>query len=126
VGLSIIGIVESWEYGKIFVNPPYGKDKETKTSIKDWLRLCHNANLVHNSEVLALIPVATNTSHWKNFVFGSATSVSFLGDTRLKFMINGVESAKGAPMACAMVYWGNDHRKFNNVFSSVGAVVRLR
>ena len=105
------------------MNPPYGKDSERNTSIKDWLCKCCRACEDFGSEVLALIPVATNTSHWKQYVFGHARAVCFLYDTRLRFMLNGKLDAKGAPMACAMVYWGDNLEKFRSVFSSFGAIM---
>ena len=79
------GLVESWDFARIYVNPPYGSDRERGTNIKRWLYRCAEANQLHKSEVLALIPVATNTSHWKNYVWTKATGVCFLYDTRLKF-----------------------------------------
>ncbi len=66
------------------------------------------------------------TNHWKNFVFGKATAICFLYDTRLKFLINGSINNKGAPMACAIVYWGKDIDKFYNIFTKFGAVVDIR
>jgi len=83
------GLRESWNFPTIYVNPPYGIDKERGTSIKKWLCRCATANKEHKSEILALVPVATNTGHWKNYVFGKATGVCFLYDTRLKFLVNG-------------------------------------
>ena len=85
--------------------------------------MAHNS---FNSEVLALVPVATNTTHWKNCVFGQAAGVCFLYDTRLKFLVNGQNGGKGAPMSCAMVYWGRNYDRFFSVFSRFGAVVDLR
>lgn len=117
------GLKESWDYKKIYVNPPYGLDRENKTSIKDWLRLCALAHQYHGSEVMALVPVATNTKHWKEYVFGRASSVCFLADTRLRFRINGNELNRGAPMSCAMVYWGKNNDRLYDVFSSFGAAV---
>lgn len=76
--------------------------------------------------MLGLIPVAPNTNHWKKYVFGSADSICFLYDTRLKFLINGVSNGKGAPMACAMTYWGNANKRFYNIFKNFGAVVDIR
>ena len=110
----------------IYVNPPYGIDKEHGTSIKKWLYKCAFANKDKKSEVLALIPVATNTGHWKKFVFGRAAGVCFLYDTRLKFLVNGQNGGKGAPMSCAMIYWGKYFEKFLSVFSKFGAVIDLR
>ncbi|MGA2544574.1 MAG: DNA N-6-adenine-methyltransferase [Verrucomicrobiota bacterium] len=120
------GLKESWDYPSIFVNPPYGIDQERGTSIKHWLYRCAAAHRQHSSEVIALVPVATNTGHWKNYVFGRAAAICFLYDTRLRFLIEGRDEGKGAPMSCAMVYWGRDYEKFFEVFSHSGAVVDLR
>lgn len=117
------GLKETWDYSTIYVNPPYGLDKTRRTSIKDWIRKCVKAHKEYESEVLALIPVAVNTRHWKEYIFSQANSICFLADTRLKF-ING-DHDKGAPMACAMVYWGKDTDKFYKFFSKYGAVVNV-
>jgi hypothetical protein len=119
------GLKEDWGYKKIFVNPPYGKDQRRGTGIKSWIQRCEMAHRTNASEVLALVPVAVNTAHWKQFIFGKARSVCFLADTRLKFLVNGNDGGKGAPMACCMVYWGNDHDRFRKIFSKYGAVVPL-
>jgi len=63
--------------------------------------------------------------HWKKYVFGAATGVCFLYDTRLKFLVDGKNGGKGAPMSCAMIYWGTDFDRFLSVFSKFGAVVDL-
>lgn len=119
------GLKESWNYPTIYVNPPYGNDKRHGTTIKHWLEHCAQAHEEYNAEVLALVPVATNTGHWKKSVFGRARAVCFLYDTRLKFLENGKGVGKGAPMACAMIYWGKKYKKFYNVFIKYGAVVDL-
>lgn len=120
------GLQESWGFPTIYVNPPYGIDKEHGTSIKHWLRRCEMAHSRHGAEVLALIPVATNTGHWKRHIFGKACGICFLYDTRLKFLVNGKNGGKGAPMACAMVYWGREFDRFSDVFTKFGAVVDIR
>jgi hypothetical protein len=120
------GLNESWDFNRIFVNPPYGNDKERGTSIKHWLYRCVSAHKNHGSEVIALVPVATNTGHWKHYVFGRATGVCFLYDTRLRFLIDGKDEGKGAPMSCAMIYWGEHYDKFYEVFIAHGAVLDLR
>lgn len=117
------GLKASWDFKTIYVNPPYGLDKQRKTSIKHWIKKCAEANNLHGSEVLALIPVAVNTKHWKQYIFGKASNICFLADTRLKF-INGAHD-KGAPMACAIIYWGNDSKKFYDHFSKYGAVINI-
>ena len=120
------GLMEEWNYKTIYVNPPYGADRNRKTTIKHWLYKCAHAHRQFHSEVLALVPVAANTSHWKEYVWGSATAVCFLYDTRLKFLENGDGEGKGAPMACAMIYWGADYNNFFEIFLEFGAVVDLR
>lgn len=120
------GLRETWNYPTIYVNPPYGIDRVRRTSIRNWLRKCAMAHREFKSEVLALVPVATNTAHWKNYVFGQAMGVCFLYDTRLKFLVNGRDAGKGAPMSCAMIYWGRDFAKFFSIFCRFGAVVDLR
>lgn len=120
------GLKETWDYPTIYVNPPYGSDKERGTTIKYWLYKCAHAHKHYNSEVLALVPVATNTSHWKEYVWGRATAVCFLYDTRLRFLVDGKDEGKGAPMACAMIYWNTNIDIFLNVFTEFGAVVDLR
>ena len=108
------GLDYNWDLHKrIYVNPPYGR------GIYDWLEKCSTAK----NEVIALIPVATNTRHWKDFVF-NATVICFLSDTRLKFMINGSTNNKGASMACAMVYWGERGDIFTAVMADYGRCVK--
>jgi hypothetical protein len=117
------GLKEKWDYDTIFVNPPYGRNN--KTSIKDWIFKCADTKEKYNNEIIALIPVATNTIYWKKYIWNNATAICFLYDTRLKFMINGNVDNKGAPMACCMVYWGNEYKKFYDVFKEFGAVIKI-
>lgn len=119
------GLKEEWNYPKIYVNPPYGADRKRGTTIKNWLAKCAISFRKYDTEILALVPVATNTGHWKQSVFGEAKAVSFLYDTRLKFLENGEDTGKGAPMSCAMVYWGNNYERFFEIFMNFGAVVDL-
>ena len=120
------GLVEDWNFRTIYVNQPYGADRSRKTTIKHWLHKCAYAHIQYHSEVIALVPVAPNTSHWKKYVWGSASAACFLYDTRLKFLENNSGNGKGAPMACAMIYWGSNYERYRDVFLHYGAVVDLR
>lgn len=120
------GLIAPWDYPTIFVNPPYGRDGTRGTTIRDWLRRCAEAHRHHGSEVLALVPVAPNTRHWKSYVFGAATAVAFLYDTRLKFVSVDGDDDRGAPMSCAVIYWGDDYERFEHEFLIHGAVVDVR
>lgn len=119
------GLKEDWNYSTIYVNPPYGSDRERGTTIKNWLAKCALTKNKYNSEVLALVPVATNTGHWKQSVFGQANAICFLYDTRLKFLENGKDVGKGAPMSCCMIYWGDNYQKFYDTFIEHGAVIDI-
>ena len=120
------GLLLNWHnYETIYVNPPYGRDKTAKTSISNWLEKCADA-FYFGSEILALIPVSTNTGHWKKFVWPVATAICFLSDTRLKFTLNGEIQQKGAPMACCIVYYGDKLKKFCDVFKTSGAIIYLK
>ena len=115
------GLMEEWSHRTIFVNPPYGRDAQRKTSIKDWIQKAYESYSKYSNEILMLIPVSTNTTHWKNFIFGKA-SICFLYDSRLKFSLNGDEDNKGAPMACCFVYYGKREKQFHKLFSHYGFV----
>jgi len=119
------GLHEEWNYPTIYVNPPYGADRKNGTTIKNWLAKCARTHAKYGSEILALVPVATNTRHWKQSVFGKAKAICFLYDTRLRFLENGLDIGKGAPMSCAMIHWGHNHVKFYEVFIQHGAVVDI-
>jgi len=119
------GLKQDWNFKRIYVNPPYGADRNRGTTIKDWLAKCAKANAEYDSEIIALIPVAPNTLHWKKCIFGRASAICFLYDTRLHFLVDGSDVGKGAPMACCLVYWGNDFQHFYDVFIEFGAVIDI-
>lgn len=119
------GLSKEWNYQTIYVNPPYGSDTVRGTTIRHWLQKISEAHKNYASEIIALIPVATNTSHWKKYVFPMAAAISFLYDTRLKFIIGGNKDTKGAPMACCCVYYGCNAFRFLEVFSEFGATISL-
>ncbi len=123
---EIDGLHASWDYPTVFINPPYGRDRERGTTIFHWLQKCAEAHSAHGAEALALVPVAPNTKHWKECIFGVATAIAFLYDTRLKFLVDGKIGGKGAPMACAMVYWGLHYERFEDYFIEFGAVCDIR
>lgn len=120
------GLSESWKYSTIYVNPPYGRDYDRGTTIRHWLQKCTDAHTEYGSEIIALIPVATNTKHWQKNIFLHATSICFLKVARLKFLQNGIPHAKGAPMSCAMVYWGNEQNKFESVMLDFGVTFHIK
>jgi hypothetical protein len=118
------GLVNSWDYPTIFVNPPYGSDRGRGTRILHWFERIAEA-AANGSEVMALVPVATNTEHWKRYVYPTATAICFLSQPRVRFYIDGHEDPKGAPMACAVIFYGRKFEPFAEEFSRHGVVVPL-
>jgi len=118
------GLMESWDYPTIYVNPPYGSDPARGTRISHWFARMAEA-AAKGSEVISLVPVATNTGHWKDHVYPVARGICFLYATRLRFFIRGIEDPKGAPMSCAVIYYGRDFDSFADEFSAHGATIPL-
>ena len=112
------GLSKEWNFKSVFVNSPYGR--AGGRSIFDWIRKGIDEHEKYKCELIYLIPVATNTRHFKNLIFKYFSSICFLEDTRLKFYENGIENKKGAPMGCCLVYLGFDKIKFNKHFSEYG------
>ncbi|APT93174.1 N-6 DNA methylase [Corynebacterium phocae] len=118
------GLVEDWDAQTIYVNPPYGSDRERGTRIIHWFEKIAVA-ADRGSEIIALVPVATNTNHWKWYVYPKAAAVCFLYQSRVRFYIDGKEDPKGAPMSCAVIYYGDNPGKFARHFREFGAVLPL-
>jgi hypothetical protein len=118
------GLKEDWGTwgGTVFVNPPYGRDANRKTTLFDWVdkALAEWRTYGKKMEILFLIPVATNTRHFKSLVFKFFSAICFLEDTRLRFYNGGVEDRKGAPMACCLVYLGDRVDSFKLHFEPYG------
>lgn len=119
------GLKEPWKADSIYVNPPYGSDPVRGTRIIHWFQKIVEA-YHQGSEVIALVPVATNARHWKLYVYPEATAICFLYAPRLRFYIEGKEDPKGAPMSCAVIYYGSKPERFAAEFVKHGAVVPLQ
>jgi hypothetical protein len=117
------GLTQDW-FGRVFCNPPYGRNSEDGTSLLDWTNKAAETFLARNNEIIMLLPVATNTRHFYR-IWETAQNICFLKDSRLKFWIDGKEDKKGAPMACCLVYWGREDEKFLRDFAVLGKCVVL-
>jgi len=116
------GLKLPWSnFDTVFCNPPYGRDKDRGTSIRDWLCRCSAVGKL-GVEVIALVPVAPNTRHWNEYVFPTCRRICFIREPRFKFEGAGV---KGAPMAVAAIYWGRQSKVFEQIFSKWGYVARV-
>lgn len=112
------GLEEQW-FGKVFVNPPYGRE------LKNWVIKGIGEYLVGNAqEVIFLIPAYVDTKIWQNGIFGKASALCFLNG-RLKFELNG-EPAQSAPMPCALVYIGSRSKQFITAFRQLGFTMEIK
>lgn len=116
------GLVLDW-FGRVFCNPPYGRNPEDKTSLLNWVNKA-TESFFRGHEIIMLIPVATNTRHFYR-IFETAATICFLKDSRLKFWMEGFEDKKGAPMACCLIYWGARRKEFSDGFGGLGRIVLL-
>lgn len=116
------GLAEPWLGNKIFINPPYGRNNGK--SLSDWFK---KGLFEYKSgmEMIFLVPVATNTRHFKEIIFKRFSSICFLSDTRLRFYNEGKEDKMGAPMACCLCYLGERKSDFNKIFSEYGKVFHI-
>jgi hypothetical protein len=101
------GLKMAWE-NNIFCNPPYGKDKVNKTSLKDWINKAANSYKDHvepNFQASLLIPCMPDRTFWHNGIFTTATGIIFVKG-RLNFGDKGNWDTDSAPMPVCLVYWG--------------------
>ncbi len=88
-----------------------------RQSIADWIaKVDKNWHKYPETQTCLLIPAATDTKAWHEHIF-PMHRVCFLKG-RVKF----VGAKTGCPMAMAMVYFGTQIKRFNEVFSKLGAI----
>jgi len=76
------------------------QDAWTAQAVFQWPRL--DTYRTHTNYAI----LAWNPKHPPiKYVWGTATGVCFPYDTRLRFLVEGKDEGKGAPMACAMIYF---------------------
>lgn len=105
------GLSQQWK-GRIFLNPPYGRD------IICWFnRLHHQYKAGNVVEAIALLPARTDTAWFR--VIREYPRCFIHG--RLKF--GGAKSS--APFPSVVVYLGPNEERFEQVFSQLGDVYAL-
>lgn len=140
------GLAAPW-FGKVFVNPPFGRDTERGTNLDHWVRRCVRARREEGAEVIALIPAAFTTKRWHDYIFPSATAV-FIPRGRIEFVepppyqgnfsteaeyeaaldeFTSPDRPKSSPpMGCALIYWGDRLPRFIESFGRLGRVWDLQ
>jgi phage N-6-adenine-methyltransferase len=88
------GLALAW-HGRVFVNPPYGRE------LKAWVRKAHGEAKERRASVVAvLLPARTDTAWWHEHVAGHADV--FLLRGRLAFG----DGEQSAPFPSALAVWG--------------------
>lgn len=86
-------------------------------TIRDWIRAAVEWHQQTGLEVVMLIPVQPGTRAWQQYVLKFAAAICWMKG-RPKF--RGAKA--GAPMDCALVYFGDESHEFARVFSKLGHV----
>lgn len=126
------GLKEDWEVVEgtyvrsVFINPPYGKDKERGTSIADWIKKACMLDRTgdHTGRYprqILVIPASTETDAWDKYIWGDCDAICFLKG-RVKFLLEGQEKASSTK-GTAVVYYGTEEQRFKEVFKPYGAVI---
>lgn len=87
------GLAQRWT-GRVFMNPPYGKE------LKQWIKKAHDEVMIWNADlVVALIPARTDTTYFHEFIY-KKFEIDFI-KWRLKFW----DSKNCAPFPSMLVYF---------------------
>lgn len=89
------GLTQPW-VGRVFLNPPYGRET------KHWL-----AKMDTHRDGIALLFSRTNCNWFHDYV-ANATAVNFLKG-RLKFVNSEVKTSPGAGSGSMLVAWGDEN-----------------
>lgn len=103
-----------WPYGQAYVNPPFGWD------LPFWVKKAITEAKL-GCEIILLSPAAVGTRYWQKGIFRTAQATCFLRG-RVEFL--GADA--GAPMDCALTYWGPGIGSFLLHAKPIGTTIRLR
>lgn len=109
---ALDGLSLPW-FGKVFVNPPYGRTLMTWTE-----KLCSEYEQGNISEAIYLVPSRTDTKWTRRL---SAYARCYL-DSRLKFTSREGIPQDSAPFPSAVFYLGNRLSDFESYWQSQGEV----
>lgn len=140
ISLPADGLNQEWGPKRVFVNPPFGttfvkgsecitgrelkerveageaKDFEwRKQNVAQWVEKAEVEQRINDAEVIILLPAAVDTQWWQASILQHAGSVCLICG-RVKF----VGAAAHAPMATALVYFGERGRRFRTFFEKTG------
>ncbi len=95
------GLMESWDSGAVFVNPPYGKSREP------WVLRCIDEGQWRGRRIVLMIPAHTDTKIFQ-LALSSATAVCFIRG-RVKFgVLRPNRRQEAASHPSALIGWHVD------------------
>jgi phage N-6-adenine-methyltransferase len=100
---GVDGLSRHW-YGRVWLNPPYGRVHNPRWAEK----VTTEIGAAYPDSVTALVPASTSTDWWQDH-YATADAITFI-DTRLSFVGSGDESASFASCICSFgefpdAYW---------------------
>lgn len=113
-------LTQPW-HGRVFMNPPYGVDKETKSSVAGMF--CQKAideYIVGNVEAAIILVNSAHAQRWQAPLYDYP--VCFV-DHRISFVSSDGVVNKAPTFMNIFVYLGDDKQKFSEVFSEFGYVM---
>ena len=101
--------------GRVFLNPPY-------SGPAPFLRRAAIHYRRGLAETLAIVNVMAGSRYWHQWVWPHATAICFL-DGRVAFLVNGKPKKGTRFYDQAVIYYGDDVRRFRQIWSRLGVVV---
>lgn len=120
VSLPEDGLLVDWmPYWTAFINPPYSPIG----LLRAFVTKTREGGEAGRQRIL-LLPSATETLHFHEDVFASATRICF-PKGRLTFIdpLTGKTAEGPQRKASAIAYWGNDPWLFNHAFRDLGKII---
>lgn len=108
------GLTSPWQ-GRVWLNPPFDR-----RAIGKWL-----AKMAEHANGIALIPAATETAHFKQFVWAKATSILFLEKRPHFHYPDGRRAAANSGCSICLVGYGTLNDEFLKL-SELGFYIELR
>lgn len=114
------GLMHPW-YGKIYLNPPYGKTERGASSLEAFTcYLLEQYRLHRVTEAILLIPANTATS-WFDLLWEFPICFP---KRRIRFIQENGLPSDGISFGTCFVYFGSNIEKFTEIFSQFGRIVR--
>ena len=114
------GLEEDWN-GRVFVNPPYGKNEEYGSLASAF---CNKAMSEYESGSVSACIILVNSVHSQNWQAALYDYVVCFVDHRIQFISGDGEENRNPTFQNIFVYLGREEQRFAAAFKSFGYVMR--